>query len=105
MSGREAYEAGLAAMVTSATDLAGETEALARRIAVMPADLLRIEKRSINSVAEAAGFRSASHEGTLWDAISHTSAGVAEAKALVRSEGIKGAVARYAGGADSRGDG
>jgi enoyl-CoA hydratase len=96
MNGREAYEMGFAAMVTPPASLDAETEALARRIAAMPADLLRLEKLSINSVAEAAGFRSATYTGTLWDAIAHTSAGVAEAKALVRSDGVKAAVAIYA---------
>lgn len=95
-TGRQAYEAGFAAMVVPAADLAAETEALARRIAAMPVDLLRLEKLSLNSLAESAGFRSAVYNGTLWDAIAHTSAGVAEAKALVRSEGVKGAVAHYA---------
>ena len=96
LTGREAYDIGLAALIVPADRLAAETEALARRIAAMPADLLRTEKLSINSVAEAAGFRAATYAGTVWDALAHTSAGVAQAKELVRTHGVKGAVAWYA---------
>lgn len=96
ITGREAYDLGLAALVAPADRLAAETDALARRIAMMPPDLLRIEKLSINSVAEAAGFRAATYNGTLWDALAHTSSGVAQVKELVRTHGVKGAVARFA---------
>jgi enoyl-CoA hydratase len=105
LTGREAYDIGLAALIAPAERLAAETEALARRIAMMPADLLRMEKRSINSVAEAAGFRAATYTGTLWDALSHTSAGVVQAKELMRTHGVKGAVARYSSRGAPMGDG
>jgi enoyl-CoA hydratase len=95
LTGREAYDIGFAAHIAPAERLAAETEALARRIAAMPPELLRMEKLSINSVAEAAGFRAATYNGTLWDAISHSAPGVAEAKELVREHGMKGALARY----------
>jgi enoyl-CoA hydratase len=102
ISGREAYEHGFAAVVAPADELARETEALARRIATLPADLLRIEKLSINSVAEAAGFRSATYTGTLWDALAHASSGVADVRARVREIGLKNAIAEYGQGDDHR---
>lgn len=96
MSGRDAYDAGFAAVVAPAAELAGTTLALARRMAALPADLLRIEKQSINAMADAAGFRASVLQGIVWDALAHTSDGVAEAKALVRDKGVKGAIAEYA---------
>lgn len=95
MSGQEAYDWGLAAVVASAAELAGVTEDLARRISATPPELLRMEKLSINAVAEAAGFRMASYGGTVWDALAHTSDSVHDAKDLVRSVGVKDAIAHY----------
>jgi enoyl-CoA hydratase len=102
MSGREAYELGFAAVTAPADRLADVTEALARDVARMPADLLRIEKLSINAAADATGFRAAVLNGTLWDAVAHTTQGVAQARALVRSEGIKAAIAAYVAPTDEK---
>jgi enoyl-CoA hydratase/carnithine racemase len=95
MSGREAYDRGFAAIVTAADQLSVETERLARRIAELPIELLRIEKLSINSVAEAAGFRSSTYAGTVWDAVAHKSSAATEVRARVREIGFKQVMAEY----------
>lgn len=95
LSGREAYERGFAALVAPADRLAAETERLAHRVAELPIELLRIEKLSINAVAEAAGFRSSTYAGTVWDAVAHKSAAVSEVRARVREVGFKRVMAEY----------
>ncbi|GAA1845439.1 crotonase/enoyl-CoA hydratase family protein [Pseudonocardia ailaonensis] len=97
LTGREARDAGFAALSVPAADLPGETRALAERIALMPPDLLRIEKESINAMADAAGFRASVLQGIVWDALAHTSEGVAEARAMIAAKGVKGAIAEYGG--------
>jgi enoyl-CoA hydratase len=98
LSGREAYEWGFASVIAPAEQLTDHTRALAARIARTPADLLRIEKQSINSATDAAGFRSAVYTGTLFDAIAHTSTEVLQARARAKEIGLKQAIAEYRGG-------
>ncbi|MBI3953040.1 MAG: enoyl-CoA hydratase, partial [Chloroflexi bacterium] len=57
MDGKEAYRVKWATRVVPDDKLEQETEALARRIALVPTDLIMMTKRSINRQFEIMGFR------------------------------------------------
>ncbi|MSQ33569.1 MAG: enoyl-CoA hydratase [Dehalococcoidia bacterium] len=59
MDGKEAYRVGWATRVVPDDKLEAETEALARRIAMIPTDLIMMTKRSINRQFEIMGLRAA----------------------------------------------
>src|SRR5262249_48273000 len=95
MTGRQAYEAGYAAMVCAPEALEEETLRIAGEIAKVPSDLLRIEKASLNRLLERQGFRDAVLAGAEWDAIAHTTETVRRSHAWIGELGAKGAIERF----------
>jgi len=72
-------------------------EALAARIALIPADVLRVKKQSINRAADAAGFRQALGAIAESDALLHLSPAVLAIRERMASEGLKPVLADYRG--------
>jgi len=71
MSGREAYDRGLAVTVVPDDDLEAATDELAQQIAAVPLALLSVIKVSVNEWADAAGVRVAALRGADHHAIYH----------------------------------
>jgi enoyl-CoA hydratase len=95
ISGREAYDAGFAALVFPSDSLQAESIGLAAEIAKLPSDILRIKKFANNRVLEAQGFRTAVLSGAEWDALAHTTAAVDTSREWIEAEGLKGAIERF----------
>jgi enoyl-CoA hydratase len=95
MTGREAYEAGYAALMFDAESLAEETLKVAHDIAKLPSDMLRIKKYANNRVLERLGFREAVLDGAQWDAVAHTTTTVHDASAWIKEFGLKGAIEKF----------
>lgn len=95
MTGLEAYEAGYASKVYPSETLAEETLALAREIAKLPSDVLRIKKYANNRVWERQGFREAVLGGAEWDAVAHSTETVHTARAWIAEHGLKGAIDKF----------
>lgn len=95
MSGREAYEAGYASKIFPAESLGEETLKIARNIAKLPSDMLRIKKYANNRGWERQGFREAVLGGAEWDAVAHTTEAVHTARAWIAEHGLKGAIDKF----------
>jgi enoyl-CoA hydratase len=96
MTGRDAYEAGYASLIFPTESLAEQTLSVARDIAKLPSDMLRIKKYANNRVLERQGFREAVLGGAEWDAVAHTTDTVNEAREWIREHGLKGAIQKFA---------
>lgn len=95
MSGKEAYHFGYANLLFRAEDLAEGTLALARDVAKAPADLLEINKLSVNRIVDVQGFRTSVLFAAEWSAIAHKSPSAQVMKGWIRELGLKEAIARY----------
>jgi enoyl-CoA hydratase len=95
LSGREAYEWGVAALCVPAAELEERTRTLAADIARTPSDLLEVKKLANNRAFEARGFRQTMTTGPEWDAIAHTTPTVHKAREWVMELGLKGAIAHF----------
>jgi enoyl-CoA hydratase len=95
MSGIEAVDCGWANRAIPASQLDAEVDALARRIAKTPLDLLILKKQAINRVLEMQGFTKAVMAGAEFDAISHAAPAVESLTAKVREMGVKNATAWF----------
>jgi enoyl-CoA hydratase len=95
MTGREAYEAGYASLIYGEAELAAATLEVARDIAKLPAEMLRIKKLANNRVMETLGFRATVLAGAEWDAIAHTTKTAADARAWINEYGLKGAIDKF----------
>ncbi|WP_261566060.1 enoyl-CoA hydratase/isomerase family protein [Frankia gtarii] len=71
VDGQEAVRIGLADQVVSDEALASETEAIAARIADVPAARLTVVKQAVNSWAETMGVREAALRGAEYHALYH----------------------------------
>jgi len=71
VGGREAVQIGLADRVVSDETLPAEAEAIAARIAEVPAARLAVVKQAVNSWAETAGVREAALRGAEYHALYH----------------------------------
>lgn len=100
VTGVEAAELGFANAAVPAAELEGKVDSVAKAIARVPADLLRIKKKANNFVFDHLGFRDVVRMGAAWDAIAHNSDGVAEARALMKKLGVAGAKDWYTSQAD-----
>jgi enoyl-CoA hydratase len=96
MTGRDAHEAGYASLIFPAESLAEQTLGIARDIAKLPSDMLRIKKFANNRVLERQGFREAVLAGAEWDAVAHTTDTVNDARAWIKEHGLKGAIEKFA---------
>lgn len=88
---------GWANHVVPAARLVEATEALAARIALIPPDVLRVKKQSINRAAEAAGFRQALGAIAESDALLHLAPSVLAIRERMAKEGLKSVLADYRG--------
>jgi enoyl-CoA hydratase len=92
MSGAEAQELGWANHAVPADELDAFVLKMARRIALVPADVLRIKKEAINHCLDAQGFSNAVRQTGPWDALAHASPGVDRLRAEIREIGMKKAI-------------
>lgn len=97
IDGTTAVQWGWANHAVPATRLIAAVEALAERIALVPADVLRVKKQSINRAAEAAGFRAATSGIAEMDALLHLAPAVLAIRERMRTEGTKAVLAAYGG--------
>jgi enoyl-CoA hydratase/carnithine racemase len=96
IDGRTAVEWGWANRAVPAADVVGTVEELAARIALIPSDVLRIKKLSVNRSMEAMGVRTAAAAVPEMDALLHLSPSVAELRSWIADVGLKEAVATFA---------
>jgi enoyl-CoA hydratase len=97
IDGPTAVAWGWANHCVPASQLVTAVEALAARIALVPADVLRVKKLSINRAAEAAGFRAATSGIAEMDALLHLSPNVLAIRERMAERGLKAVLAEYAG--------
>lgn len=97
IDGPTAVEWGWANHCVLAANLVAAVEALAARIALVPSDVLRIKKLSINRAAEAGGFRMALSGIAEMDALLHLAPSVLAIRERMLSEGLKPVLAEYRG--------
>jgi enoyl-CoA hydratase len=95
IDGRTAVEWGWANHAVPASDLLGAVRSLAERMALVPASVLEMKKRSINRAAEAAGFRSALTHIAEADAQLHIDPAVLAIRERIRANGLKAVMAEY----------
>jgi len=88
---------GLANHAVPAGRLIEAVEALAARIALVPAEVLRGKKQAINRAAEAAGFRQALAGIAESDALLHFAPSVLAIRERITKHGLKTVLAEYRG--------
>jgi enoyl-CoA hydratase len=89
----EALEWGLINRVVPRDRLDEETLALARRIAMVPLDLLTLHKAAVNRFYEVMGLRAAEQSAADLDVIAHQTPAVKQWAKTSREQGIKAALA------------
>lgn len=92
LSGVQAEELGLINEACPPDELDSTTERLARRIALMPPDLLLLSKRALHEAVERAGFRSSVLSGVHFDALAHETKSSKEFRDIANAEGLKKAL-------------
>lgn len=97
IDGPTAVEWGWANHCVPAERLIAATEAMAARIALVPADVLQVKKLSINRAAEAAGFRVATSGIAEMDSLLHLAPSVLAIRERMASEGLKPVLDAYRG--------
>jgi enoyl-CoA hydratase len=97
IDGVTAAEWGWANAALPAENLFPCAERLAERMGKVPASVLTLKKRSINRVMEAAGFTAALSAIAESDAILHLEPEVGAIRSSIKTEGLKAAVAKFAG--------
>jgi enoyl-CoA hydratase len=95
ISGDTASDWGWANYAVEPDELYDDVAKLARRIAKIPAPIIRMKKYSINRAAEVQGFRLIPSLGAETDALLHYSESVKELSELIRTEGMKAAIQRF----------
>lgn len=97
IDGRTAVEWGWANYCLPAERLVEAARELAGRMALVPPDVLRAKKLSINRAAEAAGFRASLSGIAEMDALLHMAPSVLSIRQRMRDEGLKAVLADYQG--------
>jgi enoyl-CoA hydratase len=97
IDGPTAVEWGWANHCVQADRLVEATQALAERIALVPPDVLRVKKQSINRAAEAAGFRTSVSGIAEMDALLHLAPSVLAIRQRMTEEGLKPVLDSYRG--------
>lgn len=97
IDGRTAAAWGWANAAIPAGELVACAEALAARIAMTPAPVLAMKKRSINRAMEASGFPAALSAASETDALLHFEPAVGELRARISRDGLKATIADFAG--------
>ena len=95
IDGRTAVEWGWANHAVPAEALLASVRSLADRIALVPSEVLRIKKLSINKAMEAMGLRLASQSAAEMDALLHTAPSVLALRERIADEGLKPVIASY----------
>jgi len=98
ISGTTSSEWGWSNYAVPAAELEENVRQLAKEIAKIPARILHMKKVSINRVWDAMGFRNIVPMGAETDALLHASEDVVRLTKAIRSEGLKGAIARFSAG-------
>jgi enoyl-CoA hydratase len=94
LTGFEAERLGLASRAVPASDLAGEVDAMARKLATIPLNQLVMSKLLVNQAYENMGLRTTQMLGTVFDGIArHTPEGIAWRDMAMR-DGFREAVRR-----------
>jgi enoyl-CoA hydratase len=88
VSGLEAARIGMVNESVPADELEENVQRLARRIALIPKDLLALNKASVNAAYEVLGFRTAALLGADFDALSHRTRAVLDFANLAEREGL-----------------
>jgi len=92
LSGVEAARVGLASKAVPADQLAGEVDAMARKLATIPLNQLVMSKLLVNQAYENMGLRTTQMLGTVFDGIArHTPEGIAW-RDMAMKEGFREAV-------------
>jgi enoyl-CoA hydratase len=97
IDGPTAVEWGWANHCVRADRLIEACEALAARMALIPPDVLRVKKLSINRAAEAAGFRSATSGIAEMDSLLHVAPSVLAIRDRMAKQGLKAVLDEYRG--------
>ena len=95
ISGADAVAWGWANQAVPAGTVVEVVEQLAARIALVPPDVLRVKKLSVNRALEAMGIRQASGAVASMDVLLHGSPDVVAMKAWIAEAGLKEAIARF----------
>ena len=93
VNGKEAERIGLIAKAMPEEKLEEEVNKLAARIALVPAELLALNKAAINRIAELMGLRNFLSSGMELDVIAHTTKAVQDFRARTEEIGLKAALA------------
>ena len=97
IDGRTVAEWGWANAAVPAENLVSCAEALAERMAKVPAGVLTVKKRSINRAMEAAGFTAAVSAVAESDAVLHLEPDVVDLRKRLSTEGLKAVVSEFHG--------
>lgn len=92
MSAQEALDWHLINRVFSSDQLESETLAYARRVAMVPAELLMLHKAAVNRYLDIIGIRAAEQSSADLDCIAHQTDAVKNWMKLSREKGLKGAL-------------
>ena len=95
IDGPTAVEWGWANHSVPISDLIPAVRGLAERIALVPPEVLRIKKLSINRAAEAAGFRNALSGVAEMDSLLHLAPSVLEVRARMKEKGLKAVIQEF----------
>lgn len=95
ISGQTASDWGWANYAVDQDELFDDVAAMARKIAKIPAPIIRMKKYSINRAAEVQGHRLIPSLGAETDALLHYSKAVKELQAMTRELGMKAAIQHF----------
>lgn len=95
IDGTTAVAWGWANHCVPAAELIAAVRGLAERIALTPAEVLRLKKLSINRAAEAGGFRQALSGIAEIDSLLHVAPAVLEVRAQMKARGLKAVIQDY----------
>lgn len=95
IDGRTAVEWGWANHAVPADQLVATARELAGRMALIPSDVLRVKKLSINRAMEAMGTRAAAASVSDMDALLHTAPSVLSLRERIKEEGLQAVMASF----------
>lgn len=95
IDGPTAVEWGWANHCVPLADLVPAVRSLAERIALVPPEVLRIKKASINRAAEAAGFRQSLSGIAEMDTLLHVAPSVLAVRARMKEKGLKAVIQEF----------
>lgn len=93
ISGKEAERIGLVAKAVPEDKLEEEVNKLAERIALVPSELLTLNKAAINRAFEEMGLRNAFNASSELDLIAHNTRAVQDFRRMAEEKGLKAALA------------